>query len=259
MFTHKQKRRVYQKALIILIIYSFKTCVNANPLPIENYGSGTPIIDENTPIQFISEDITYVINYSGASIIANYTFYNPTNETIDQMIIIPFIRHPPFNLRIYSENMGYIDTNKEYHVEFDNETYQGTSFSLIFQQYETNMVRISYSQDGLEVNTFEDPFFFSGKSYTYLARTGSSWNNTINATFTFKTQKDLYVTGLGEFKRYSENEYNVVTKSFTNWIPDRDFEIACLTLNWTCVLSFLLVIILIICILLFSKKRKRNV
>jgi hypothetical protein len=131
-------------------------------------------------------------------------------------------------------------------------------FNVEFKENETITLKAIYPERyALPPELFDNPFFNS-KSCTYIAKTGSAWNDTINATFTFKINKNMLPIGLSGFDIFDDGAYIVATKSYTNWIPDRDIKIEWTVINIPCLLVVIIPIILIILIIIIRRKKKLN-
>lgn len=255
----KMKKKIMIVWICLSLFFLIDT-VASNPLPLTNYGSGAPIVSQNTSIQFISENIIYEINENRyAQVSASYVFQNPTNKTREQVIALPFKVAIPKEIQLFagSELLPFSYSNVP-SLEFDGQSYAYTFSSVTFEENETITVRAVYSEMYSIPSEFFDNPFFNSKSCTYLAKTGSSWNNTINATFTFKIKNNLFPLGFDGFDVTNQGGYVVASKSFTNWIPDRDITVTWTTFNVPCLLGVIVPIIVIVTIFIIWRKKKKN-
>ena len=261
----KKKKTI---ALIGLSLFFLIDIVSSNPLPLTNYGSGTPFyVSTNTSICFLSENVTYEINDGHwAEVTAVYVFHNPTNTTIEQTLAIPFDIGLPRYLQIFANTKEIFNAsfsnNQAHNIEFNGETYSAYLFAFDFKENQTTHMTVRYDEYysvPLGILEFENPFFGS-KTCTYLAKTGASWNNTLNATFTFKINQNMFPIGLDGYNKTYEGGYVVASKSFAHWIPDEDITIEWTSFNIPCCLGVILPIILVtIIIILWRNKRKKSI
>jgi hypothetical protein len=242
----------------------FFSNVRANPVAIYEE-SGSPMVKEDTKIQFISEDIIYVINGTCDVVVtANYAFYNPTNEKVNQSILLPFRFLDdglPDNLIIKKDGLEIpYDYEGGFTIDgwWDEKFVMGAMFVLSFESYETITIEVKYSL-ALAI-TPHDGIFLETFSCNYLTKTAIAWNNSIEqADFTFKIKKDLSSFILGGFSTSDEADYVIASKSYTNWVPTGNICLRYGTFNFQSLFVVILLITLSIIggsVLYFNKRKK---
>jgi hypothetical protein len=244
---------------IFLSLFFLVDTVTSNPLPLTNYMSGGPVILTNSSIQFLAENVTYEINEMRyAQVTASYVFYNPTNRTIEQMIALPFRISTPADLQINAGNTTIPYSYDKYSsgLEYDGQSYACAYCYLTFRENETITMKAIYSELYSKPAEFFDNPFFNYKTCTYLAKTGKSWNNTIDAIFTFKINNKMFPIGLNGYVKSYKDGFTIASKSFTHWIPDSDITIEWIAFNIPCLLGIIVTIITIILIIILWRKKK---
>lgn len=224
------KKQILFIVIIVFLIFSnLNFLVSANPLPEppEKKKGFSPMVGEyNGSINFFSEEVTYTIyDKENVEVTAYYVFKNLKNETLEQNIMLPFVDIPKdLEIRKNGKKISYQENN--YYLSLNGSHFNKVaSFNLTFQGYETIIVSARYTlSDTISTEKESD---YVRYSCSYLSETGRFWNDSIDATFTFKIKKDLYYTSDLEDYNVTKNEnYVVVTKTYTNWVPDENVEIS---------------------------------
>lgn len=240
--------------LCIFIVLFLSFNVVANPLPVSKY-SGS-LIPGGASVNFISEEVTYVVNKKNeAEITALYVLKNPINESCEQSIYLPFRIELPDEIKIFIDNKEIKNFERIGRVDNQDSNYSYILFSINFNELEEKEIIVKYSERNIRTGDW-------GYKYTYnlryIAETGGYWNNSLNATFTFKIKKDYYTSGIEGYNITEEGDYIVATKTFTNWIPDENIKI-----SWVleedsslicCVIALIFPIIVVVFFVLLLKK-----
>jgi len=256
---------------LLIVILALQPLVVGNPLPVYT-DLGSPLTLWDNGIQFFSEYVEYEINdEDDVKVTANYTFYNPTNETINGMVSLPFTRHRlPDNL-IIEYNGTEIEYYQEEHssgflMDLGIDVYSHFDFAvfdLSFDSYNFTTINVSYSPR----MTISDKSIILITTYSteYITKTGSLWNGTIqNAHFKFKINKEIFTYENSEsFDISEEGEYIVLSKSFTDWTPNININLKWTNINYFAVLIVLLCIfipcfLVIVIFRIYNKKNKNH-
>ena len=134
-----------------LIFYS--PIVNANPVPIIVQG-GNPVIDNETSI-YLKEE---VVNISLEEVKAIYTFKNKNNESVNQLIFLPFfsdwgyLEYP--HLTITSDGQNILFTQTSFN-ESEYRQYPAISFELDLGSFEEKEIIVKYRSDFDQSSTTE--------------------------------------------------------------------------------------------------------
>lgn len=211
-------------SLLILIIF-LSGCVDNRP---DTISIPTINITEETDIQLISAEIDYnIVSKNSVYFNAVYVLNNPTNKTINQTILFNFSPSVHHDFQYIEVDGEYItcDKIKGHYEESTGTTYFPTAIANItFLSNENKTLRIR----ALNLKAKEEFSFFSNAySVTYESIDGDKWNNTIQyANFTIRLNKYHYDTlEIKDFDITENSEEIVATKSFTNWVPDKNFII----------------------------------
>jgi hypothetical protein len=238
----------------------FYPVVISNPIPVKTE-AGSPVVDRDTKIRFVDETITYTIDDEfKAFVSACYQFYNPTNDSVGLVIYLP-IDGDVSDLTIFVNDAGVEIDKKEngFSMFTDGEVYNWISFNASFPANNITMINATYITYTGKTNTFFTSIYETG----YISKTGSTWNDTINATFSFKINKELYSFGLSDFKMTNDDNYVIASKSFENWMPDRNINVEWqqfqFGLGGICILSILAIIVLFYGIERLIHKRKKGI
>lgn len=221
-----------KKSVLLLGIFIFiclglifhSSDVNANPIPIVVQG-GNPIIDNETSV-FLKEEL---VNISMGDVKAFYTFKNQKNESVNQLIFLPFNSNDGgleySYLRVMYNNQ-YILFNHTFLNESEYEHYPAISFDLELGPFEEKEIIVEYPSDFNQRNTN----VYTTYSYNYLANTGTHWNHTIEyAEFNFIISKSICDTLNFPDYDVTENDDNIIaTRKYHDWRPWGDIHI-----SWT--------------------------
>jgi hypothetical protein len=236
--------------------------VLCNLIPVKSEG-GSPSIDDDTELIFFDEKITYIIDEpSVANVTAVYYFKNPTNQSILQKLFLSY-KHTILNLSIDANNKSIHAQKAEdwlpYYVEGVRLSWM--TFKVTFPEYEITIINATYKTAvGRDYTRNPFPLSLFTKIYQvgYISETGSTWNNPINATFIFKINKDLYLLGLDNFDITRDDDYIIASKTFTNWLPDRNIEAEWHQFQFKFETLLLIIVITIIVALVLLRITKRN-
>jgi hypothetical protein len=205
-----------------LIFYS--PIVDANPIPIVIQG-GNPVIDNETSI-YLKEE---VVNISTGDVEAIYTFKNQNNESVTQLIYLPFLSN--YGILEYSyltitSNGKYISFNQTSFNDSDHRQYDAISFELTLGPFKEKEIIAQYDTDFEQSSTNT----YTTYSYTYLTTTGKYWNHSIdNAEFNFIISNSMCDTHYFPDYEVIENEdYIIATRKYIDWKPWGDISI-----SWT--------------------------
>jgi hypothetical protein len=252
--------------ILILLIFLQITLIPSalcNIIPVKTEG-GSPTIDTDTDLLFFEEIITYVIDKPVyANVTAVYYFKNPTNQSIQQELYLPY-KEMIYNLSIHV-NKKSIQARKtgtlSYYLE--GVLLQWMKFEVTFPEYNITRINVTYrtlvGRDYTK-NSFPLSLFTNIYQVGYISETGSTWGNPINATFIFKIKRDLYLLGLNNFEITWDNKYVVASTIFTDWMPDRNIEAEWhqFQFKFETLLLVLVSIIIITLVLLTMRARTRK-
>ena len=184
---------------------------------------GSLIITEETDIVFVAENVDCTIDDGvEATFSASYQFYNPTNQSrhlriylpYDEWISTPTIKVNQETILAKKEDIGFSPFSEE-------DAYKYMSFNATFPSDQMTWINATYvTAIGLTHRSFTN-IYDTG----YISETGDSWNNKINATFTFRINKNLYSFGLSDWTLTQDDSYVIASQSFENWMPDRNIDV----------------------------------
>jgi hypothetical protein len=186
-------------------------------------------INEETYVRLISVDVRFEISYKNYVFFnAVYVLHNPTNKTINQTILFNFSPEIHRNRFPYIEvNEGWINCDK---IKGQNEESIGTTYyptvraNITILANEKKTLRIPR----LKLDSKDEFSIISNTRYvTYESINGSKWNDTIQyANFTIILEKNYFHNlEIEGFEITEDCKKIVATKSFTNWIPEKNIII----------------------------------
>jgi hypothetical protein len=212
--------------IIILINALLLPNVSANPLPVTIVERGTlPVPDSETPLILKSEEILFRITKHVIGT-ANFTIYNPSNNTVFQPILFPIYRsweyvyryegYHPFDILNLSVNGTNIPWSRS-----ELESYEDAIlFNISVQPYEELVVHIKFK-------THYQQTIHHGRSFRYITLTGKEWNHPIEHAY-FKFVFEDGIVG-GDLKGGDEVHRNgtswITTIERFNWIPEKNIKI----------------------------------
>ncbi len=189
--------------------------VDADPVPVSD-SSGTPAIDDGTPVILQRENVTWVVDEHHANVTAVYHLWNPTGSEIHLSVLLPFRERVPDDLSIRQDNVSVGYTRAADNLSFP----AAARFSCSIPANGTSEVAATYSRWIAEVIHKVVTYRYE---CLYFAGPGRHWNGSIGeAKFTFKVAKDLYSYGLSGFNVTETTRYMVARTSYTNWTAGHD-------------------------------------
>jgi len=224
--------------------------------PVRTEG-GSLVITEKTDIVFIAENVVWTIDDGVESTVsASYQFFNPTNHLIQLRIYLPYdewISSP--EITVNQENSMVEKEDFRFSPFSEEDTYKYMSFNATFPSNKITWINATYlTAIGLTHRSFTNVY-----DTGYISETGATWNNRINATFSFHINKNVYSFGLSDWTITQDDTYVIASQSFENWIPDRNMDVEwhhlSLNLGGIFILGLIGIIILSIIFLLIRKRR----
>jgi len=245
--------------LFIVIILSslmlFIPSVNGIFQPLRTEGGSLSITGE-TDIVFVAENVVCTIDDGvEATFSASYQFFNPTNHSIQLRIYLPYdewISSPVItvnqeNSMVEEEDFGFSPFSEE-------DAYKYMSFNATFPSNKITWINATYvTSIGLTHRSFTDVY-----DTGYISETGATWNNTINVTFSFHINKNVYSFGLSDWMITQDDTYVIASQSFENWLSDRNMDVEWYHLSLNLGGIFILGLIGISGIILFLIWRKNK-
>ncbi len=206
-----------QRILIILgiiLVLLFQSTAEGNPIVLDSGSSGSPLPEDNNDLQFRSEEIDFFVD-DKITVHARYTFYNPTDLTINAQILLPitgYDKYSPKNITISVDRMEIDHTINALPRDFFSRyssflwsDLSSASFNLTVGPVDERTVHVrydrrfktSFSYDDMPVwrsHWFYDSLPISSgtrfNSIRYISHTAVYWNNTIDlAVFNFHIDK----------------------------------------------------------------------
>ena len=206
---------------------------NGDVISVRERETGSLIPDSDSPVYMVSQNITASLNETFHEV-AEYTLYNPTNDSINLIMLLPFSnedgweateRGQPKNLSL-SVDENPITDFRWTHIELEEIAESGSIFSaLVFnttiKPFDHVVIKAEYDRKYFETQ--------ENLVYTYLTMSGKYWNHPIEyARFEIyiSNQNQIHkVVGMPMRGKIETEEYTILVQEFNNWTPNENIKI----------------------------------
>ena len=206
---------------------------NGDVISVRERETGSLIPDSDSPVYMVSQNITASLNETFHEV-AEYTLYNPTNDSINLIMLLPFSNEDgwgatekgqPKNLSLSVDENPITDFSWT-RIELEEIAESGSIFSaLVFnttiKPFDHVVIKAEYDRKYFETQ--------ENLVYTYLTMSGKYWNHPIEyARFEIyiSNQNQIHkVVGMPMRGKIETEEYTILVQEFNNWTPNENIKI----------------------------------
>lgn len=226
-----EKLGIVSIALLLLLCYMGDA--NGDVISVRERETGSLIPDSDSPVYMVSQNIAASLNETFHEV-AEYTLYNPTNDSINLVMLLPFSNEDewgatekgqPKNLTLNVDGNPVTDFSWT-RIELEEIAGSGSIFSALV--FNTTIKPL----DQVVIEAEYDRKYFETREnlvYTYLTMSGKYWNHPIEyARFEIyvSNQNQIHkVIGMPGRGKIETEEYTILIKEFNNWTPNENIKI----------------------------------
>ena len=221
-------------SIALLLLFCAMGGANGDVISVEERETIPLIPTVDGPVHMVSQNITAFLNGTFHEI-AEYTLYNPTNDTINMILLLPFSNNEgwgatdekgqPKNLTL-SVNGNIITDFSWTKIELEeiaesNPIFSAFIFNTTIKPFDQVIIKAEYDRKYFETQ--------ENIVYTYLTMSGRYWNHPIKyAKFKIHVsdQNQIHkVIGVPGYEKIEAEETTILVKEFNNWTPEENIEI----------------------------------
>jgi len=228
----KRKKLGIVSIALLLLLCSIGGA-NGDVISVRERETGSLIPDSDSPVYMVSQNITASLNETFHEV-AEYTLYNPTNDSINLIMLLPFSnedgweateRGQPKNLTLSVDENPITDFSWT-RIELEEIAESGSIFSaLVFnttiKPFDHVVIKAEYDRKYFETR--------ENLVYTYLTMSGKYWNHPIEyARFDIciSNRNQIHkVVGMSMRGKIETEEYTILVQEFNNWTPNENIKI----------------------------------
>ena len=223
---------------------------SANPVPFTDMQQlNMVVLSNNSVIKFVSEIVNITVDKElGMDVQAMYTLTNPTNETVVQDILLPYVRFSVARIAGIGVNtMYYLRFNHSFvnhdRIDVDDEEILenfglkdrlqlgGYMFNLTFDPMQTGVLEVRYKSELGYTTLVKDEPKKNQYRMVYITSSTAFWREPLeSATIDIWIDRDIitdHPSGGGEFELLPDLAH--VKFHYQDWIPAENIDLV-----WNC-------------------------